>query len=58
MPETVLDDISQYRGCEKVKMTIPALPAYVSVVRLAIAAIASRCMFDIESIHQTYHIVS
>lgn len=35
---------------EKVFMTIPAMPAYVSMVRLSLSAVASRCGFDIEAI--------
>ncbi len=50
MPETVLEEIRPYSGCEMLELKIPVLPAYVSVVRLTIAAMASRCMFDIEAI--------
>ena len=35
---------------ENISLTVPSLPAYVSVVRLAISAMASRCGFDIEAI--------
>ena len=35
---------------EIVNLTVPSLPAYVSVVRLTVSAMASRCGFDIESI--------
>lgn len=51
MPETAyLDSPTNKHTSETVYLRIPALPAYVSVVRLAISAMASRCGFDIEAI--------
>lgn len=40
----------QEKMAETVSMIIPALPAYVSMIRLSLSAVASRCGFDIESI--------
>lgn len=45
-----MNNSQQVNTEDVVRIQVPARPAYVGVVRLALAAVASRCGFDVEAL--------